>query len=78
MTTRPLPNGPLFSCSSSGCAEEYSWPPEDLFWVDAHRGTDPWLEWKAGWYCSICIDGMGVGDDLPTVGGSLAEELASR
>ena len=42
--------GPLFSCAIQGCAEEFSWPPDDLFWCEPPDDLGP------GWFCTNCIE----------------------
>ena len=68
MTNNPpddveIPNV-LYPCSDGNCADEHSYPPEDLHWVP---------EWQ-GWYCQSCIefspDGLPDGSEL---GPTLAE-----
>jgi hypothetical protein len=42
---KPLPD-PLYACAY--CADEYSWPPEDLFWSENTKS----------WVCDNCWEGV--------------------
>ena len=52
----PIPQS-LYSCADDACAEERSWPAEDLYWIPG---------W-GGWYCPLCVE-----DSSETPGVSLA------
>jgi hypothetical protein len=58
---KPIPRA-LFSCAI--CAEDYSWPAEDLFWNKA----------TAEWICLECWYDNAMGDK----GISLAEEIENQ
>lgn len=52
---------PLFSCSSKGCADEASYPPEMLWWVTGAQ-LEKWLAESittdplgSGWFCENCL-----------------------
>ena len=54
---------PLYSCSADGCADENTYPPEMLWWIEGKTLA----EWLAdaitvddrvnmsGWYCENCL-----------------------
>ena len=66
---KPLPE-PLYSCAY--CADEYSWPAEDLFWSEALNT----------WICDNCwleVDKHWITDSEQVEHGiTLAEELKNR
>ena len=68
MTSRDLPK-PLYSCQE--CAEDYSWPAEDLAWYD----LDDHPDYESGWYCPNCSDNLRP-EDQPVIG--LKSELEQR
>ena len=66
----PFPEA-VYGCADSGCAEEMSYPPEMIYWVDAYiEGSTG----DSGWYCENCLDNNGY----PTRGPSLLDELKRR
>ena len=72
---RPLPR-PLYGCAEEACAENQSWPEDDLFWVSKPTWYHD-VVGDDGWYCVECIEGMdhGLEGGGTNVGCSLAHEL---
>ena len=54
----PTPD-PLYPCSAPGCADNHTWPADDLFYAGTH-----------GWLCVECAEELEV-----VIGVSLAEFL---
>lgn len=50
----PIPHA-LYSCATDHCAEERTWPAEDLVWVPDRKG----------FYCTYCLDDF---DERPETG----------
>ena len=48
----------IYGCHFQGCADEVSFPPEDLLYVpECEVGTDGDTDtWEEGFYCSECMD----------------------
>ena len=78
---------PVYGCAAQGCAEETSWPPEDLQWYDGQWCEDgetvPDPGYGPGFYCAICLDDIIFGrpewDGLDGhLGDTLADEQTRR
>ena len=64
-------------CANVYCADEVSYPPEDLAWCDAHDNE------AAGWYCYNCCDASHKhtdddGEPLDREVVNLADEIERR
>ena len=76
----PIPTA-LYPCMLEGCAEEHTWPAEDLQWTVFGDGEE-------GWLCTICsaecydvADGLEWAADAETIvktGPLLSEVLEAR
>lgn len=63
----PLPE-PSYPCLNQFCADEVSYPPDMLFWVDDGE--------TRGWMCDNCWDQHDWNDDeVPQKGISLEKEI---
>lgn len=61
-------HGPLYACSFQNCAEENTYPPDDIYWVEDNPEHP---DWSPGWYCFNCISY----NDSPDRGESLQDFL---
>ena len=70
---KTIPDFPkaLYSCAIQGCADDASWPPDDLVMV-----TNPPEGWDPGWYCESCADEAQGEDPCTKIGESLESHLA--
>lgn len=66
MTQRPIPE-PLYPCAHEACAEERTWPADDLFWSEKVEG----------WVCDICRCDDPTHEDEQT-GSSLSDEIQAQ
>lgn len=65
--------GPVYPCADEVCSQEYSWPADDLSWIDNPHMGPP------GFYCWNCVDHQPIPIELADIDGiTLAEELELR
>ena len=57
---------PVYPCAVQGCADECSWPAEDLYYYPVQKRPGC-IDERAGFYCENCVDFVEMKQD-PMVG----------